>query len=263
MKTVKNILLVIAAVGATLSPAWARDIEYKNQEVAVFVNPGEPTQLRFPGNIAGGFKRRASSLALDRRGSDLVLFANDDIPPTGEALLVRLDDGRSYSIRVKRTDESSARDEVVRIEDSRAAVLDAEEEEAPPFKEKEFQYAPANQISGFMREIILVGEFGKASIPGYRITDKYRGEVVLADGTLRATIDQVIVGPNYWGYILDVENLLETTQRLNPATFRLDGTRAVSLQHFELAPRPLNVEQDLARRHTTKAYIITRKRSLS
>ena len=86
------------------------------------------------------------------------------------------------------------------------------------------------------------------------------GETVLHDGTINATIDEIFMGGSYWGYILEVENLLDTTVQLNPGTFRLDGTRAVSSSRWELAPRPQTAEQKIAKKHRTKVYIITKAR---
>jgi hypothetical protein len=53
---------------------------------------------------------------------------------------------------------------------------------------------------------------------------------------------------------------LETTQKLNPATFRLDGTRAVSFDRAELSGRPLTGEQQLAAGHKGKVYIVTKSK---
>ena len=58
--------------------------------------------------------------------------------------------------------------------------------------------------------------------------------------------------------ILNVENLLETGQRINPATFRLDGTRAVAAQRWELSPRPVTAEQKIAEGHRGKIYVVTK-----
>jgi hypothetical protein len=52
--------------------------------------------------------------------------------------------------------------------------------------------------------------------------------------------------------------MLDTTQIINPASFRLDGTRAISARNWELAPRPMNAEQELAGKERTKIYIVTR-----
>lgn len=248
-------------LGAVL-PASARDIEYKNEEVQVRVTPGEPTQLKFPGEVAGGFKKKLSTLSLDKKESDLVIFASEGISDSGEAIIVRLKDGRSYSIRVQRATDEAPRDDIIRVKDARVAVLTDDEEEAP-YEEKKFGYAPPNTVSGLMREMILAAEFGKAKIQGYRISDQYTGETVMSDGTLRATIDKIFVGPNLWGYVIDAENLLDTAQRINPATFRLDGTKAVSIGNWELSARPLTAEEVAAKRHTTKIYVVTRPRKLS
>lgn len=237
--------------------AYARDINYKEGEIQVRVVPGEPSEVQFPGKISGGFKRRQSALSIDRREDSLILFVGEQLPATGEAIIVRLNDGRSYSMRVVRASQDAPRDPVVRIRDARAGVFASDEEE-PAYKEKNFAYAPPSQISGLMREMVLATEFGKANIQGYRANDVHRGQVVLNDGTLVAKIDRIFVGPNLWGYVLDAENQLDTMQVINPASFRLDGTRAISMKNWELAPRPMNAEQELAGKESTKIYIITR-----
>jgi hypothetical protein len=70
----------------------------------------------------------------------------------------------------------------------------------------------------------------------------------------------MFIGPNLWGYVLDTTNLLDQSQKLNPATFRIDGTRAVSASAWELAARPLNVEEQISNKHNAKVYIVTRSR---
>ena len=72
---------------------------------------------------------------------------------------------------------------------------------------------------------------------------------MLHDGTMEAKIKEIFLGSGLWGYVLEVENLLDTTHKINPATFRLDGTRAVAAQRWELAPRPETAEQKLAQAH--------------
>ncbi len=240
-------------------PAFARDVEYKAGEVNVYVNPSEPTQIEFPGVISGGFKRKLSSLSLDRKDSDLVIFASDGVTEAGEAIIVRLQDGRSYSIRVKRANAANPRDATVRVEDDRTAVL-GEDEEDPAYKEKKFEYAPPSQVSGLMREMVLAGEFGKLNVTGYRVSDRYKGETVLNDGTVNATIDKIFIGPTLWGYVIDAQNLMEQSQKVNPGSFRLDGTRAISASNWELAPKPLNIEQQVSGKDRTKIYIVTRAR---
>jgi len=75
-----------------------------------------------------------------------------------------------------------------------------------------------------------------------------------------ATIDSIYIGPNLWGYVIDAKNLLNTTQRVNPASFRIDGARAISASNWELSPKPFNVEQQIAGKDQTKIYIVTRAR---
>lgn len=257
----KLVLTAIALVVAAPFSSFARDLEYADEEVAVRVVPGEPTQIRFPGIIAGGYKKSYSAISLEKKDGDLIIFANEKIDETGEAIVVRLKDGRSYSIRLQKANNESPRDDVIKIRDKRGSIISSEEDDSTPaYKDKKFDYAPATVVSGLMREIVLASEFGKGKIPGYQVTDQYKGETVLNDGTVQATIDRIFIGPNLWGYVLDVRNTLDVGQKLNPATFRLDGTRAVSFKNWELAPRPLNVEQQIAGQDSTKAYIVTKAR---
>ncbi len=257
----KSIALIFLLVGIATT-ALARDVEYNegDGEISIWVTPGEPTRVAFPAMIAGGYKRKDSSLVLDKKDHDLILFGNQTISPNGEAFIVRLEDGRSYSIRAKRASADKPRDDAVSITDSRGSIILSKEEEEPTYREKRFEYAPPSQISGLMREMVLTSEFGKSTIAGYRKSEKYRGQVVLSDGTMLATIDTIFIGPNLWGYVLDTKNLLNTTQKINPASFRLDGTRAVSASNWELTPKPFNIEQQIAGKDSTKIYIVTKAR---
>lgn len=251
----------VLSLAMTSSPtvSHARDLEYKNTEVAVFVKPGEPTQVQFPGDLSGGFKKKGSSLSIDQKDTDLIVYATERLPADGEAIIVRLKDGRSYSLRVRRAGEGNERDDVVRIEDGNHSIL-GEEDGQVAVDPKGLSKAPPTHVAGLMREMMLVAEFGKGTIPGYRETSRYQGQTVLNDGTVEARIDRIFIGPNLWGYVVDTKNLLDQSQRLNPASFRLDGTRAIAAQNWELAPRPLNVEEQIASKHDTKVYIVTRPR---
>lgn len=253
-------MLLTALIIGSPWAAFARDVQYQNSEILVYVKPGEPTQLNFGGLVAGGVKRSRSALALEHKDSQLVVFASEALPDSGEAIIVRLQDGRSYSVRVSKAVGENRRDDVVVIQDGRGAML-ADSSEEPAYKEKKFDYAPPSQVSGLMREMVLASEFGKKSISGYRTSEQYKGETVLNDGTIEAKIDRIFIGPNLWGYVLDTTNLLDQSQRLNAASFRLDGTRAVSAQHWELAARPMNIEQQISGKHTGKVYVVTRAKS--
>jgi hypothetical protein len=109
-----------------------------------------------------------------------------------------------------------------------------------------------------MLEMVLNAEFGKTGITGYRISEIHRGETVLSDGTIMAKIDRIFIGPNLWGYVVDAENVLQTSQKIDAGSFRIDGTLAISAKDWELAAQPLTTEQQVANKHRTKLYIITR-----
>ena len=249
----------IMAIFCMLFPlnAQAREITYDGQEVDVYVKPGEPTQVNFPSKIIGGFKKENSSLALDRQDNFIVLFAQPQLINEGEAVIVHLEDSRSYSIRFIPSDEKNKRDATVEIIDSRPPPAPELMEEAS-IKPKD-GFAPPSTVAGMMRQMVLRSEFGKRKpIPGYRASNRYTGEVLLDDGAVEAKIDEILMGSRYWGYVINVENKLQTTQTLNPATFRIDGTQAVSAQSWQLSPRPLTDEQKIANKHQAKVYVITR-----
>lgn len=257
-----RVLAVAGLLASSLSAAYARDVEYSSGsgEISVFVNVGEPTEITFEGGtIKDGFKNSNAGLALDRKGRSLVIFGKENMNPNGEALLVRLENGTSYPLRIRKASTDNPRDAQVIVGDGKGA-LGAEEEEAPAYQDRSYEYAPPSKVSGLMREMALVAEFGKASIAGYQISDKFKGQTVVSDGAIVAKIDKIFVGPNLWGYVLDTANMLDQSQKLNPATFRIDGTRAVSASHWELAARPMNVEQQISGRDKAKVYIVTRAR---
>lgn len=264
MKKVERLLVAVAALIATShfsGDAYARDVDYTNSEISVYVTPGEPTQVQFPGDVTGGVKRKSSALSLQYTKSDLVLFASEGISDQGEGIIVRLKDGRSFSIRVRRSSDEHARDDVIRLNDRAGSLGSSDESEEPAYKERKFDYAPPSQVSGLVREMMLAAEFGKKGIAGYRPSDRYQGETILNDGTIKATIERIFIGSNLWGYVIEAQNLLDQSQKINPASFRLDGARAISATNWELAGRPVTVEQQIAGKDKTKIYIVTKARS--
>ena len=203
------LVLLIGLLGA-ISTAEARDIKYSGGEQTIYVKPNEPTQISFPSDIEGGFKATPSAITLDKQDNYLIVFASGDLADDGEGIIVHLSDKRTYSLRVLPEAEGRPRDGFVRILDTRAPDSELE---APTVDRPQTGFAPPTIVSGLMREMILVAEFGKKKgIPGYRRSNRYSGEVVLHDGTVKATIEEIFMGPDLWGYVLDVENLLETTQ---------------------------------------------------
>ncbi len=254
----------VALVALSYSaPVFARDVQYQqgDGEIEVYVNIGEPTEIMFEGGqIKDGFHNSNAPIAIQNKGSALILFGKQNMSAEGAALIVRLNDGRSYPIRVLVASKENPRDAQLLIEDGKGA-FGAEEESAPEgYTERSYEYAPASKVSGLMREMVLVAEFGKKTIPGYTSSEKYKGQTVVSDGSILAKIDRMFIGPNLWGYVLDTTNLLDQSQKLNPATFRIDGTRAVSASAWELAARPLNVEEQISNKHNAKVYIVTRSR---
>ena len=242
--------------------AYARNVEYSSGqgELEVWVNVGEPTELIFEGGkIKDGFRNSNSGIAIDKKDSSLIVFGKETMRDTGEAILVRLEDGRSYPVRIRRASPENPRDAQVVISDAKG-IMGGEEEEPAPFKDRSYEYAPPSKVSGLMREMVLVAEFGKKTIPGYTLSERHKGETVVSDGAVLAKIDKIFIGPNLWGYVLDTTNLLDQSQKLNAASFRIDGTRAISASNWELAARPLNVEEQIAAKHNAKVYIVTRAR---
>jgi hypothetical protein len=254
-----GLMLLLLALS---TPAFARDLQYGGDEAVIHVRPGEPTQVTFPGKIEGGFKRdKNSNIVLERQNNFLVVFSRPQLGLEGESLIVHLEDSRSYALRIVPATGSDERDVSVKIIDTRepdmeelgtASIQTLPSGEAPEF-------APPSTISGLMREMVLAAEFGKQKgVAGYRRSNRYTGETVLSDGTIIAYIDEIFMGTDLWGYVLSVENKLDVSQRINPATFRLDGTRAVSASNWELAPNPKTEEQKIAREHKSRVYIITK-----
>jgi len=252
--------LTVFSLPLTSEWAHARPVDYQGKEIAVYVTPGEPSQITFPADIGGGFKKKHSSLALERKGNFLVVFAQPEIPYEGEALLVLLQDKRSYALRILPSDDDNKRDEFIIIRDMRENI---EGPSGGPDSLNEFiqtrSYTSPALVPGLMRAMILSSEKGlRGGIDGYRRSNRYTGETILHDGTVEAKIKEIFMGTNFWGYVIEVENLLDTNYKLNPASFQLDGTRAVSAERWELAARPITAEQNLAKAHRGNIYIITK-----
>ena len=261
-KVAVRAVFVLGVVLSGFTSAFARDVEYSagGGEIEVYVNVGEPTEILFEGGkIKDGFKNSNAGIALDKKDSSLVVFGKESMNENGEAILVRLDDGRSYPIRIRRANSDNPRDAQITISDGKGA-MGTDEEEPAPYKERSYDYAPPSKVSGLMREMVLVAEFGKKNISGYTMSERHKGQTVVSDGAILSKVDKIFVGPNLWGYVLDTTNLLDQSQKLNAATFRIDGTRAISASSWELTARPLNVEEQISGKHNAKVYIVTRAR---
>lgn len=258
MKRLYKIYLLAIIALFLVDSALARDVKYTGNEVPVYVTPGEPTQITFPSKIEGGFKRKHSALALQRQDNFLVVFAQPEIPYEGEALLVHLTDKRSYALRILPSDDDNPRDEFIDMQDQREDISGDGVAESDPYLQPR-GYAPASYVSGLMREMILTSEFGKrGTIQGYRRSNRYTGETVLHDGAIEAKILEIFMGTDLWGYVLEVKNLQDSSYKINPATFRLDGTRAVVAANWELAPKPETAEQKISNGNVSKVYIVTK-----
>src|SRR5262245_36325446 len=121
-KKLKLIFTLLSILAVFPAASYARDVEYADEEVSVRVTPGEPTQIRFPGLVAGGYMKSYSAISLEKKDSDLIIFANEKIDESGEAIVVRLKDGRSYSVRLQKASAEHPRDDVIKLRDKRGSI---------------------------------------------------------------------------------------------------------------------------------------------
>lgn len=254
-KLVFRILFLIA-----LTTGFARDIEYSSGEIEIFVRPGEATEVRFPDEVLGGYKKQGSVISVDKVGTNLIIFAQDKLQQNGEVILVRTRDNRSYSLRVKTADDVSVRDDIVVIKDNRPRQTSEDDDELPKYRDRQFIYPSQYQVAGLMRELVLVTEFGKNGIPGYRVADSGAGSEVVNNGQITARLVRMYLGPQLWGYVLEAENKTDEIVKVDPAIFKIHGTRAISMDKWELAPRPLTPEQRMAGAHKAFVYVVAKAR---
>ena len=147
-----RLLLALCALSTLIisRPTHARDVEYSSGsgEIPVWVNVGEPTEVIFEGGrIKNGFKNRNAGIDLDRKDSSLIIFGKENLNENGEALLVRLENGTSYPLRVRKASSDNPRDAQVVVGDGKGA-MGSEEEVPPPFQERSYEYAPPSKVSG-------------------------------------------------------------------------------------------------------------------
>lgn len=89
----------------------------RNQrETLVYVKPGDPTVIRFPLDIKIGFKRLLAPLTLERRGRDLIVFAQPELAGQGEALLMQLVDNSFLPLRILPANQNHPRDAILSLE---------------------------------------------------------------------------------------------------------------------------------------------------
>lgn len=190
---------------------------WMSDETHVFVSPGEPTQVIFPAIVKEVFKQKRSTLLLDKQKNNLTVYTTPEKPSSwGERILVHLDDGRSYEIRVF----------AATLEHPRNASVNIADEQFP------------QPVDGLMNAMIRVAELNmRRGIRGYRDSRGYAGQIILKDDAIQAKIHKLFQGKSLSGYIIEVENLTTVPQHLDIERFRLDRTRAIQLQKEILAPR--------------------------
>ena len=175
-----------------LENAEARDFNYTGgEEARIYVTPGEPTQVSFPGKIKGGFMA-SEDISIKRQDNFVVVFAQQGLSPDGDVLIIHLEDSRAYSLRVIPSGFSDhQRDSMVKIIDTREPEFEEESVETK-IRETKGPYPSPSVVPGLMRELILISEFSrKKGIPGYRRSNIYSGETVLNDGTVSAVVDEI------------------------------------------------------------------------
>ncbi|MCS6961308.1 MAG: type-F conjugative transfer system secretin TraK [Deltaproteobacteria bacterium] len=252
---------IIRVTALALSLAiFARELEYSSGEIEIYVLPGEATQVQFPDDVLGGYKKQGSLISVDKVGTDLIIFAQDKIVPEGEVILVRTKDNRSYSLRIKPAPDAKSRDDIVIVKDQRPRTALSDEDELPKYRDRQFIYPSQYQVAGLMREMVLATEFGKPAIPGYKVSDAGAGSVVVNNGQLHAKLVKMYLGPQLWGYVLEAENVTDETVKIDPSVFKINGTRAISLNKWELSPKPITTEQRYSEAHKAFVYIVAKAR---
>lgn len=78
----------------TVLERWLRE------ERVIEVRPYEPTQVVFPRNIDSGFKHPNSDVKVDKRANVLVVSASESLKKGGEPIVVFLDDGTFFPLRI-------------------------------------------------------------------------------------------------------------------------------------------------------------------
>lgn len=87
----------------------------KREETTIYVAPEVPSVIVFDRKVLGGFKRKNAKLALSRGEVEVAIFAEKDLPPEGESLIVRLENGSWIGLRILPADTDNPRDIVTEI----------------------------------------------------------------------------------------------------------------------------------------------------
>jgi hypothetical protein len=109
------VLIGLACIGE----AVARDINYSEGEIVVYLIPNKPTKVTFPSKIISGntWGEGRKFFILDRRGNSLVLNIHPQFPKEGANAIIHLDDKRTYTIRAILADDRHIGDRFVNIID--------------------------------------------------------------------------------------------------------------------------------------------------
>jgi hypothetical protein len=75
-------------------------VRCQREERVIEVRPYEPTQVVFPRKIDHGFKHPNSDVKVDKAANVLVVSASESLKKGGEPIVVFLDDGTFFPLRI-------------------------------------------------------------------------------------------------------------------------------------------------------------------
>jgi hypothetical protein len=82
------------------------EITFGPSDPVINVAIGDPTVIEFEAAVDGGWMRKSSGLSLQPRDNVLAVFPSSKLQPQGEAIAVRLKDGRIYRMHFAPADAS-------------------------------------------------------------------------------------------------------------------------------------------------------------
>lgn len=128
-----KIVVIVFSVFLNTSDVFAREVEYRGEEIIIYITHGTLTQVTFPSTTRCRYGSHKGPVVYECQGNSILLFVQPELTIEGKLEYIRLKNGKIYKLKIIRADNNHATDDIVNILD-RSIDADVKEKDTRPNK---------------------------------------------------------------------------------------------------------------------------------
>lgn len=128
-----KLVVLVFSVFLNTSDVFAREVEYRGEEIIIYITHGTLTHVTFPSATRCRYGSHKGPVVYECQGNSILLFVQPELSIEGKLEYIRLKNGKIYKLKIIRADNSHPTDDIVNILD-RSTDTEAKEEDSRPNK---------------------------------------------------------------------------------------------------------------------------------